>query len=67
LDAEHHIDTFSIMRQAIDGLTEPVGEGFYDGYRSFPIYGWVLISLSVTLIPVSIILTKRRRMRKILK
>ncbi len=31
-DATHHLDTFDMMRLAIEGQTGPVGEGFYDGY-----------------------------------
>ncbi len=34
LDANHHIDTFSMMRMAIEGESGPVGEGFYDGHIS---------------------------------
>lgn len=43
LNADHHIDTFSIMRQAIDGETEPVESGYYKGF--LPIYVKYLIGL----------------------
>ena len=64
LNAEHHIDTFSIMRKAIDGLTEPVGEGFYEGYPPFPVYGWVLISVAIVSIPLSFFIIRRRKIIK---
>ncbi|MHA1516838.1 MAG: hypothetical protein ACTSPF_15030, partial [Candidatus Heimdallarchaeaceae archaeon] len=44
LNADHHIDTFSIMRQAIDGEIEPVESGYYYGF--LPIYVRYLIGLS---------------------
>ncbi len=44
LTAEHHIDTFSIMRQAIDGETDPIGSDFYLGH--LPLYFYYLIGLS---------------------
>ena len=63
LEAEHHIDTFSIMRQAIDDLAEPVGEGFYEGYPPFPIYAWILISFTITVVPLSIIVIRKKRLK----
>ena len=65
LNAEHHIDTFSIMRKAIDGLTEPIGEGFYEGYPPFPIYAWILISSTIAAVPLSIIIIRRRKRLKL--
>ncbi len=44
LDADHHIDTYSIMRQAIDGETDPIGSGFYKGH--LPLYVKFLIGLA---------------------
>jgi len=33
-EANHHTDTFSLMRLAIEGVEGPVGEGFYKGHVS---------------------------------
>ncbi len=52
LTAKHHIDTFSIMRQAIDGQSEPIGEGYYKGH--LPIYAWILVLFSPMIISVSL-------------
>ena len=32
--AEHHVDTFSMMRLAIEGIATPVGSGWYEGYMN---------------------------------
>lgn len=65
LEAQHHIDTFSIMRKAVDGQTEPIGEGFYDGYPPIPFYTWIIIGITVAIIPPSVILIRRRKLKKI--
>ncbi len=64
LSAEHHIDTFSIMRQAVDGETEPIGEGFYQNF--LPTYAWVLIFFAPAIVSVSLafIVTKFIRKKK---
>ncbi|MCE7743229.1 MAG: hypothetical protein GOP50_12330, partial [Candidatus Heimdallarchaeota archaeon] len=64
LNAEHHIDTFSIMRQAIDGQTEPIGEGYYKGH--LPIYAWLLLFFSPVIISVTLafIVTKIVRRKR---
>jgi alkaline phosphatase len=65
LSAEHHIDTFSIMRQAVDGQTEPYGGMDYN--KGFlPTYAWILIFLSPAILSISLafILTKVIRMKK---
>jgi len=62
LNAEHHIDTFSIMRQAVDGETEPIGEGFYDHY--LPTYAWILIFLSPTIISITLAFVFSKILRK---
>lgn len=64
LTAEHHINTFSIMRQAVDGQTEPIGEGFYQSL--LPTYAWLLIFFCPTIISVSLafVVTKLLRRKK---
>jgi len=52
LSARHHIDTFSIMRQAIDGQTEPIGEDYYKGH--LPIYAWLLLFFSPAIIQITL-------------
>jgi alkaline phosphatase len=61
LNANQHTDTFSIMRKAIDGLSDPIGSGFYDGYSRLPGYAWFLISITIISIPVTVILIRRRK------
>jgi len=65
LEAQHHIDTFSIMRKVIDGQTEPIGEGFYDRYPPIPFYTWIIIGVTVAIIPLTTILIRRRKLRKV--
>jgi alkaline phosphatase len=59
-DAEHHIDTFSIMREAIDGLTGSYEEGCCKGAHRVPYYAWGIIGVTVITIPVTVLLIKRR-------
>jgi len=64
LEAEHHIDTFSIMRYVIDGKTDPDGKHHTLGAISdFWIYtgGIILISGTATIIVSGIMKLKRRR------
>jgi len=62
LTAEHHIDTFSIMRQAIDGQTEPYGDGYYAGF--LPTYVWVLIFFSPAILSISLAFIISRLLRR---
>jgi len=62
LNATHHIDTFSIMREVIDGETGPVQINAYDGHVNWFVIGFVGI-LGVTAILTGVftwIKTKRK-------
>ncbi|TFG18563.1 MAG: alkaline phosphatase [Promethearchaeota archaeon] len=43
LDATHHIDTFSIMREVIDGKTGPVQINAYEGHVNWFVVGFISI------------------------
>ena len=64
VNASHHVDTFSIMRMAVDGESEPIGLGYYDGYIRFPIYAWVLLSIVVITVPVTIVIIRKKKLSK---
>jgi alkaline phosphatase len=51
LNAVHHINTFSIMREIIDGKTEPSQSGVYAGHVN-----WILISY-LSLLGIAALLT----------
>ena len=60
LEAKHHIDTFSIMREAIDGLTGSYEEGCCKGAHRVPYYAWGIICTTVIIVPTTIIVIKKR-------
>ena len=62
LTAKHHIDTFSIMRQAIDGHSEPIGEGYYKGM--LPTYAWILLFFSPAIISITLAFLFTKLIRK---
>ncbi|MHA2308719.1 MAG: alkaline phosphatase [Candidatus Heimdallarchaeaceae archaeon] len=61
LNAKHHIDTFSIMREAIDGLTEPYEEGYSRDYHIIPYYAWIIIGIGVVIIPTTVIIVRKKK------
>lgn len=56
--AEHHVDTFSIMRQAVDGATEPGGSGWYDGYID-PIWFYSIGGVAAAAVIIFVIYKKK--------
>lgn len=64
VNASHHIDTFSIMRQAIDGQIEPIGEGFYDGFLPIT-FAWAFIGIgTITLITLATVLIVKKILKR---
>jgi alkaline phosphatase len=62
--AEHHIDTFSLMRELIDQKTDPVGSGYYNGHVNVLWYyiGGSLMGIVLIVVTTRAIIFKRRKM-----